>query len=579
MNKIIITILLLLTSNIFAYVTKYDGSDGMCDEYADFQIEVSSFPTYWQSMIEEIAKNAANWWNEAGSEHHLYYAGVGESNPEIEYGEAANDGDKCDSDSVACCTTVTNLYCIVTSWSWITIDNDYWNTNDFKNSYQLQNTITHEFGHLLGLDHTQDEDDYPAILMDPGYFQYRHLTEDDKKGARAIYGEDDQNIRVGSATTDFIPNNSPTVFASGNSDYRTFAKPQLVFQPNRTLGYDYIMAWVKSNTNEINYQFVNDSGSNYNSLTAASGTLGKRHYINNKLTLTTPSIAISSNGNNAVMVWKQELENQEQRNANDIWFAKIPTFAHDFQIDECGSNSDCLAYPSRKLYDNSTLGNSSYSNFKAKTISQPKVVWVSNWSKFVIFYTALGGDNLKIAYIVSSDSQGNFPINPTPQYLNLYSNWNPFEINCEQVYYIQSSRKMACLLVFNEINKDANTSFADNVAKTTYKILEPTSTEGTFLVKDITKTGNWDRKGYGHYSIMSVTNTLDTVSIINRITKAGKEVVNNLKIRLSRTMSTGVWSGTMEEEATSSTSYYSRTGYSMVYNPIKSLYKFLWIEE
>ncbi len=589
MSKFLILTLLFISINLFSYTTNHYGY-GMCGEYANFQVSKSDFPSYWEPMIVEISKNAANWWNEAGSEHHLYYDGIGTSNPEIEY------NDWCDSTALACTSWWVNVGCFSTSVITITVNSDdsQWLTSDWEKSFKMQQVLTHEMGHLLGLGHTDDSDDYEAIIMNTYSYpnkNYAHLTEDDKYGVRAIYGKDDQTLRVGSSSIyTYYPNNSPTIYASGNSDYQTYSKPQLVYQPNTARGYDYIAVWNKANTREINYRFVNDCGTNNNSICGLSGDT--RHYIEDSETLTTPSIAVSDDGYYSVIAWKQETANKKQNEADDIWYSRIPTYIHSCQVDvNCGSS-----YESHKLFDNSGLANSDYSSFKAKTVSQPKVVWVNNWNRFVIFYTKLDEYSLawRIAYIVSTDQYGNFSTNPTVHYLEelidistpygnlwylhpLKSNWNPMAINCNQTY---DTTKKACLLVFNEINTDTNTSYADNVAKTTYKILEPSTVIGSFSVQDITKTGDWDRKGYGHYSIASreFTNLpAHTVNLLNRITKSAKEVVNNLRFVIYKSGTT--WHGDTISNHTSSTSYYSRTGYSMVFNPVKQIYKYFWIQE
>lgn len=590
MNKIIYCLLFLLSLNLYSYRFNH-GGDGMCDEYANYQIDKSSFPAYWQPMIVEIVKNAVNWWNEAGSEHHLYYDGIGGSNPEIDY------ADFCYDDAVACAATVSNGICIVTSWSTITVDSDYWMDDDFKGSFKLQTILAHEFGHLLGLDHTRNglsiyssyTEDYRTILMrSPSYNYGAHLTEDDKKGVRDIYGKDDQNLRSSSSSkTTYYPNNGKVYFTTGNTDYQSYSKPELVFQPDRSLGYDYIMVWNKSNTREINYKFVRDCGSNNNELCSISKY--DRHYIDQNAdgtyggsqSLTSPSIVISDNGENALIVWRQEYADKVQNKADDIYYAKIPTNPDP---------DDSQRIKSHIVYDNVSCpgitGNCSdtdYDHYKAKTTTKPNVVWIEKWQRFVIFYAKLATnyhDSWRITYIVSDDATGTFATDPTEYSLStLRTNWNPMAIECNQTY---NTNKKACLLVFNEINLNEYQSVAENIAKTTFKILEPSLTIGVFDIKEINKSGNWDRWGYGHYSLASrpypQPTYTGTLNVLNRITKSAKQVANNLKFILYRTTS-GYWNGIAMDEYSSSTSYYSRTGYSMTYNSEKEIFKYLWIRE
>jgi hypothetical protein len=68
-------------------------------------------------------------------------------------------------------------------------------TDGSPGTYDLESTLTHEVGHLLGLDHS----DVPGAIMQEGqaindHTGRRHLpghelTEDDRAGVRSIYGE------------------------------------------------------------------------------------------------------------------------------------------------------------------------------------------------------------------------------------------------------------------------------------------------------------------------------------------------------------------------------------------------------
>ncbi|PKN55958.1 MAG: hypothetical protein CVU56_18670 [Deltaproteobacteria bacterium HGW-Deltaproteobacteria-14] len=75
--------------------------------------------------------------------------------------------------------------------------------------YDLQSTLTHEIGHLFGLDHTTDGDATMARLTDPGVCTKRTLSRDDVDGYCAIYTpyapadpppEGDGDVAAGDAT-------------------------------------------------------------------------------------------------------------------------------------------------------------------------------------------------------------------------------------------------------------------------------------------------------------------------------------------------------------------------------------------
>ena len=69
-------------------------------------------------------------------------------------------------------------------------DDEYWTIDDFRGTNLLQ-TAAHEFGHSLGLSHS----DVRAALMAPFYRGYEpnlELHSDDIKGIQAIYGEKDK---------------------------------------------------------------------------------------------------------------------------------------------------------------------------------------------------------------------------------------------------------------------------------------------------------------------------------------------------------------------------------------------------
>lgn len=71
----------------------------------------------------------------------------------------------------------------------IAINVDYpWTTTSESDSYDLQNSLTHEFGHGLGLDHSKDGDATMYSSTYKGETDKRTLEVDDEQAARYLYG-------------------------------------------------------------------------------------------------------------------------------------------------------------------------------------------------------------------------------------------------------------------------------------------------------------------------------------------------------------------------------------------------------
>jgi len=68
---------------------------------------------------------------------------------------------------------------------------DYpWSTTGENDAYDLQNSITHEFGHAVGLDHSKDGDATMYGSTYKGETDKRTLEVDDEQAARYLYGLD-----------------------------------------------------------------------------------------------------------------------------------------------------------------------------------------------------------------------------------------------------------------------------------------------------------------------------------------------------------------------------------------------------
>ena len=72
----------------------------------------------------------------------------------------------------------------------IAVNLDYpWTTTGESDLYDLQNSLTHEFGHGLGLDHSADGSATMFASTHKGETDKRTLEIDDEQGARYLYGE------------------------------------------------------------------------------------------------------------------------------------------------------------------------------------------------------------------------------------------------------------------------------------------------------------------------------------------------------------------------------------------------------
>ena len=82
-----------------------------------------------------------------------------------------------------------------------------WSIDGSADKHDLQNAITHEFGHALGLDHSAQEQATMAPTALPGEISKRDLEQDDIDGYQNLY-KDLQGTTQNNTTTNDQANNS-----------------------------------------------------------------------------------------------------------------------------------------------------------------------------------------------------------------------------------------------------------------------------------------------------------------------------------------------------------------------------------
>lgn len=95
-------------------------------------------------------------------------------------------------------------------------DDFAWSTDGNSETHDLQNTLTHELGHALGLDHSNISQATMAPSSTMGETSKRALHEDDKEGHSYIYSHPLENS--GSGTTGDSPPSNPNSSFDGNDN-------------------------------------------------------------------------------------------------------------------------------------------------------------------------------------------------------------------------------------------------------------------------------------------------------------------------------------------------------------------------
>jgi hypothetical protein len=93
-----------------------------------------------------------------------------------------------------------------------------WATNGNEDRHDLQNTLTHELGHVIGLDHSDVDEATMAPASHIGETKKRELHIDDKEGHEFIYSQPIENT---SSTVEDEPKNTNGSSGNDNPDQPT----------------------------------------------------------------------------------------------------------------------------------------------------------------------------------------------------------------------------------------------------------------------------------------------------------------------------------------------------------------------
>lgn len=192
-------IIVTASSNALAYrIIEYSGGtkcSGVLNGYIVFQS--------WSGLSNETRwaiDYASRQWNNRTGNTVLYHSATQHNTNIYKQADGKNLITKVALDPVEEATTLM----LTTSWVRIDDPKKYhiesdieinslkkWYNNGSMNGYDIQNVMTHEFGHMLGLDDLRAYSEKEYTMYHPteyGELKKRTLEQDDLNGFHAIYG-------------------------------------------------------------------------------------------------------------------------------------------------------------------------------------------------------------------------------------------------------------------------------------------------------------------------------------------------------------------------------------------------------
>ncbi len=509
MKKLLI-LFILISINAFGWEVKDGGDYKLCGEQAVYNID-SSFTsnpiTYYDGfnyvsennsfafrnesleIIQNMIENTATYWNEAGSEHLLLGVSYNTSFDIVLRNVISVDW------------SIT--FSAVSYDSCIDMGRFIVNASKFQDiakNKRFFTKLTHEFGHMLGLAHTNEYDcvtsnkqsqactnteSYKnAVYMSMNTnSNISHLTDDDKYGVRDLYGKDDRQIRY------FIEEYSNAngewggwfeEFYGSGTTYNTFAQPQLISVPNTTS--ELMLAWVKSSTRKLNVEFTNlvPFNDGTNTPPKMQKYLGPYEISGDYELLSSPSIAVNNNGE-ALIVFQRVKENQIVDLQESLYFVKVNLNNHTFTSPVKITNSELV-----------------------KSNSVPLVLWSQKIQRWVVFWTErnlIEDDNWRIKYLISNNAS---PTNSTDwnssniktvtyQSNDISAYWNSMGGTCD---IKNTQNNEVCALYFNKIKPNSLDSALSTI---TFDLTSNNYNINILAHNDLTYNNN-KLYNYGHIS-------------------------------------------------------------------------------